>query len=46
MENHQKPAFGFVQNRVPWIVAGAALLDHPGMSLDTVRRITDVDAVL
>ncbi|HOA62913.1 MAG: tetratricopeptide repeat protein [Verrucomicrobia bacterium] len=26
MENHQKPAFGFVQNRVPWIVAGAALL--------------------
>jgi acyl-CoA dehydrogenase len=27
-------------------VAGAALLDHPGMSLDTVRRITDVDAVL
>lgn len=27
-------------------VAGEALLDHPGMSLDTVRRITDVDAVL
>lgn len=27
-------------------VAGEALLDHPGMSLDTVRRITDVDPVL
>lgn len=27
-------------------VAGAALLDHGGMVLDTVRRITDVDAVL
>ncbi len=27
-------------------VAGEALLDHPGMSLDIVRRITDVDAVL
>ena len=27
-------------------VAGAALLDHSGMSLDIVRRITDVDMVL
>ncbi|ART49900.1 acyl-CoA dehydrogenase family protein [Acidovorax carolinensis] len=27
-------------------VAGEALLKHPGMALDTVRRITDVDAVL
>ncbi|UCU99357.1 acyl-CoA dehydrogenase family protein [Acidovorax radicis] len=27
-------------------VAGEALLQHPGMTLDTVRRITDVDAVL
>ncbi|MBP3979413.1 acyl-CoA dehydrogenase family protein [Acidovorax sp. JG5] len=27
-------------------VAGEALLEHPGMTLDIVRRITDVDAVL
>jgi acyl-CoA dehydrogenase len=27
-------------------VAGEALLQHPGMTLDIVRRITDVDAVL